>query len=153
MKRRRLRAVGYALALLVQGGVLVGAWELHQLSQTKMMVMRYLVAQNVALESTWFAPFAVLAQTAAFLVVAIAGVLAAIVPVRRGRWFAAAQGGLLAALAACGVWLTSLSAEDVWALYAAVIAVWIALLVQSAVTAAAARTVHAGARDPEKAVR
>lgn len=134
MKRRWPLVVAYVLALMVQIGLLAGAYELHLLSQTKMGVMRYFVAQNVTLETSWFSPGAVLTQLGVLLFLAIVSALGAVALLRRGARFTSAQTALAMALAASGVWLaTSLSTEDVYALYAVIAAVWAALLVQAIV--------------------
>lgn len=139
-KRRWPVRIAYGSALVLQAGLLVGAYQLHVLSETKMGVMRYLVAQNAALEASWFAPGAVLAQVGALLVVAIAAAVSGLMLSRRGAWGASAQAAAAAALAAAGAWLaSSVSAADVTALYAILLAVWCALLVQLVMTAVSSR--------------
>lgn len=140
MKKRWPVRVAYVFALLLQVGLLVGAYELFVLSETKMMVMRYLVAQNVVLETSWFAPWAVLVQAGALFALAVVAVTYALRMLRRGARFLFAQAAILAGLATTGAWLAaSVSAEDVPALYAILLAVWCALLVQLVVTAVSVR--------------
>lgn len=140
MKKRWALVVAYVLALLTQAGLLAGAYELHVLSQEKMMVMRYLVAKNLELETFWFSPSALLVQTSLSLVLAAGLAVLAVALVRRGAVFAGVQAAVGAALSGAGAWLaSSVSASDVWALYGALIAVWTVLLVQCLVVAASAR--------------
>ena len=147
MKRRWPWVVAYALAVLIEAAVLAGAYELHLLSRAKMGVMRYLFAQNLTLEASWFSPDSVLIQIAAFLVIAIASVAVVLVLWRLGARFAMSQTVVLAALAATGAWLaSSFSAEGVPALYAALAALWVATALQGAVVAVAARRARARAR-------
>jgi len=148
VKRRWPIVAAYAAVALVQVGLLAGAYQLHVLSQTRMGVMRFLVAQNAALEASWFSPGAVLVQIGVFLVLVIACVPAAMALWRRERRFAAAQAVLAAVLSGAGAWLAvSFGAEDVYALYAALAAVWAALLVQVGVLAVSARVAFRSAEE------
>jgi len=137
-KRWPLR-VAYAVGLLVQAGLLAGAYELHTLSRRKMMVMRYLVARNLELEAFWFSPAALLAQTTAFVAIAVALLVCAYVLLRRARRAACVHALIGAALAGFGASLSAtLSASDVRALYVILAAVWITLALQAVVVAASA---------------
>lgn len=150
MTRRWPWRVAYALAALLQSAVLVAAAVLYQLSQTKMGVMRYLVAQNVTLEAGLFSPASVLVQTGVLLALGIGAAVLALVMLRRRAWFAAAQSLVLCAFAEAGVWLaTSVSIDDVWALYALIAAVWAVIALEALVVAVSVgRALRRGAAEP-----
>jgi len=136
MKKRWPLIVAYLVAVIVQVGALVAAWELYVLSTEKMMVMRYLVARNLELEQSWFSAPSQTAQVVAFAAIGLAMAVAGALFARRRRTAGVVQAALGALLASFGCWLLAANtASELWALYAAVAAVWVALLVQCVVVA------------------
>jgi len=136
MKKRWPLILAYLAALIVQVGALVAAWRVYVLSTEKMMLMRYLVARNLELEQSWFSAPSRTAQVVAFAAIGLA-MAAAGVWFARGRSVAGVvQATLGALLAGLGAWLLAAhDASELWALYAAVAAVWVALVVQCVVVA------------------
>ncbi len=134
-----IRHIVIALVILAQLALLGGAWRLHELSRQRMGVMRYLVARNHAAEETWFAPGAVVAQGAVLALVCVLAVALALWASRSGRAALGALGAWAAALAGLGSALALLGdAGEVRALYAAILVVWVSLVLQAVALAALA---------------
>ena len=147
MRPRWVRIAGYTAVALVQVALVNAAVLLHRLSKTKMMVMRYLFAKNGELEVLWFSPTGRVVQLAILATLAIALlVLALRTWSRLETRLAAMQAGvgtILAGIAA--VLLATVPPTTAIAIYAIVLALWAALVIQITVIGIAYRSSRAAA--------
>lgn len=141
MSSRWVRIAGYTAVALVQVALINGAVLLHRLSKTKMMVMRYLFAKNTELEAVWFSSDGRMAQVAVLALLAIALLALAVRTWPRVQTrFPAMQAGVGAILAGiAAALLFTVPTTTAIAVYAIVLALWVALAIQFVVIAVAFR--------------
>lgn len=138
MRGRWVRAASYGTALAVQLALVGGVAVLHELAQTRMMVMRYLFAKNVELETFWFSAGGRSVQLAALAAISVALLRGALSWMRRGGRFAAVQAAAGSGIAAVAVgMLAFVPTSTAIVSYVAVLALWATLTVQLFVVAAA----------------
>lgn len=148
---RMWKIAGISLVHIIQAGLIGGGWFVHQLTTEKMMVMRYFVAKNALWEQALFSP------AGHYVQLAIAGVLtlmfaASSVHALRHRMSAGtvetfvATGVSLALTALIGLMDTG----DSLAIYAAMLAGWVALALQVALVVTLIARSHKAAREAKR---
>jgi hypothetical protein len=126
--------IAYGLAVCIQIALLAGSYQLQVLSKERMMVMRYLVAKNLAAEEFWFSPASLATQRYAFALAFVGLACAGARALVRAERFLGVQLLVGAALAGLGAYLAwGLDAETTRGLYAMLAAVLGALAIQIAV--------------------
>lgn len=147
MRRRWPYIAAYVVALIVQVAALVGAWTIDTLSRQHMMLMRYLFAQNLALETGVFSPLARNVEVWALAAIGIAATVCAGLLWRRQARFAAFQAVLVLLPAGAAAWLlVSVRPSSMVAVYAVIALTGVVLVLQIATLATAAHVAVRGRR-------